>query len=755
MVEVLAKSQPPITLRQHIRDCLKVFSSIHRLFPHIPALCENKKFFELLFYSVFLHDFGKAAKGFQAILSGESKSEKWNYRHEILSAGYINCLNTLDDDSKRAVAMAIITHHKHLKFLEERYSTVQNYGKEYWKKKLLELEDNFSYNQQLLSELPCFAKEFLGYDLPKPKIPESLEDIADGYEFAVEWFLKGNNTTLHSTFGIMIRGLTIACDHLASSGNVEVLHGINLIEIECAIQNQLQEKLKINGNLEKCLYAFQNKMRHIKGSVFLSAPTGSGKTEASLLWAGSNQEIGKRIFYVLPYTASINAMSNRLKHYFGEEKIGVLHGKSHYYVYKALCEQEYDKSAAYKFARQVTGLNKKIYHPIKVLTPFQILKAFFSIKGWEMMLAEFAGGLFIFDEIHVYDVHTTALIIKSLETLNKLGAKFLFLSATFPRFLKEKIQEVIPSIKHVGLDEKEATDARLLNTCRHRTLLHEGEIIEHTREIINELELGKRVLVICNTVKRSQEIYCTLKKSAKSSALLHGRFILQDRERIEVDLQNVQLLVGTQAVEVSLDLDFDVLFTEPAAIDALIQRFGRVNREGKKGIADVNIYKKGSECDKYFYDLDRINKTLSALKHDERLTEKRVKELVEVVYKDGYNQKEQETFDIIYKSFCSVIERLTPFYENDDKDEFYKLFRSIEVVPSRYVPKFQEALEQKDYFEALKYVCNLSIGQGAKLAKQNRITFYEEGKFWSVSAEYDQELGLLLDKDDIGLRLID
>jgi CRISPR-associated endonuclease/helicase Cas3 len=754
MAEVLAKSEPPISLRRHTEDCLHVFRSVRRLFPHVQRICGEENFFEFLFYSIFLHDFGKAATGFQKALFTNDKKKRWKYRHEILSAGYINCLESLDDEAKRAVAMAIITHHKHVKTLEERYSTIDEYGKEDWREKVFELNENFSYNQSFLADLPEYAKEFLGYPLPTPRIPQTVEEIADGYEFAVEWFLR-NKTPLHSTFGMMLRGLTIACDHLASSGFEEVQPGLQKEIIEDALKSALEENLSKSVELTQELYPFQNEMRSVRENAFLSAPTGSGKTEASLLWAGANQEFGKRIFYVLPYTASINAMSKRLTAHFGEEKVGALHGKASYFIYQMLCEREYDKLEAQKFAKQVQGLNKKIYRPLKILTPFQILKAFFGVKGWETMMAEFTGALFIFDEIHVYDAHTTALIIKTLERLNGLEAKSLFLSATFPKFLKEKIRAVMPNIVQINLNENLDNDARLLNTARHRIQLLEGEIINHIGKIIAELKKGKRVLVVCNTVKRAQEIFQEIQIEADSAALLHGRFILQDRERIEKSLSDVQLLVGTQAIEVSLDLDFDVLFTEPAAIDALIQRFGRVNRKGKKEIADAFVFTVGSEKDKYFYDLDRIEKTLSVLQDGEKLSERRVSELVEKVYETGYNEEEQHAFDFALQSFGRIVENLRPFDESEDKSEFYELFRSIEVVPSRFLSHYQTAIENKQYFDAIKFQCSLTLGQGARLASQNRLRFHPEEKYWSASAEYDTDLGLLIDKEDINIRLID
>ena len=83
-------------------------------------------------------------------------------------------------------------------------------------------------------------------------------------------------------------------------------------------------------------------------------------------------------------------------------------------------------------------------------------------------------------------------------------------------------------------------------------------------------------------------------------------------EWIEKELDDADLLVGTQAVEVSLDIDFDCLFSEPAPIDALIQRFGRINRKGRKGICDVCICKEGGENDPFIYSRDKVERTLNA-----------------------------------------------------------------------------------------------------------------------------------------------
>ena len=107
------------------------------------------------------------------------------------------------------------------------------------------------------------------------------------------------------------------------------------------------------------------------------------------------------------------------------------------------------------------------------------------------------------------------------------------------------------------------------------------------------------------------------------------------------ELEDADLLVGTQAVEVSLDIDFDCLFSEPAPIDALIQRFGRVNRKGEKGvngICDVHICQNGGESDKYIYSPEKIERTIKAFTSVDVLHESKIQGLIDEVYSDGYNE---------------------------------------------------------------------------------------------------------------------
>ena len=116
---ILAKEDE--TLIGHTENTLKVLKCIKEYYPEVPSLCKVDDFWCHLFYSLFLHDFGKASVEFQKILKRESLDKYWDYRHEVLSASFIESLSFLDESSKNAIGLGIITHHKDINKLNERY----------------------------------------------------------------------------------------------------------------------------------------------------------------------------------------------------------------------------------------------------------------------------------------------------------------------------------------------------------------------------------------------------------------------------------------------------------------------------------------------------------------------------------------------------------------------------------------------------------------------------------------------------------
>ena len=575
----------------------------------------------------------------------------------------------------------------------------------------------------------------MGYKLKTPN-NISFEDLRSVYNQTVLNYFKdfkiGNYNELHGIYGYFLKGFMNACDYLASGSKYEILSAVK------------------NGDL----YTFDSLRKtqliasKTKGSSFLIAPTGSGKTEASFLWADNNQtdNFSKRIFYVLPFTASINAMYNRLVKDLGsDELVGISHGKASYFIYKSVESGDYDESNFE--TKRIQNLTKKIYRPYKILTPFQLIKFFFGVKGFEMGLSELTNSLLILDEIHAYDARVTCLLLESLKILkSKFGVDIFIMSATLPSFLKNLFSKELDISNFISLDSKE-----LNSFTRHKVNIINNCIENCCDKILNDINSGKKVLIVCNTVDKAQFIYEWFKENdVDNSALLHGRFILKDRERIEKNLDNLNLLIGTQAIEVSLDIDYDVLYSEPAPLDALIQRFGRVNRRGWKDdiIKQVNIFKIGSDNDKYIYNQNLVNKTLDVLNNFDILPESKIQEIIDYVYSEGYDSKNQETFDEVKLSFNRLLKNIVPFINFNKDNDFYNLFDSYEVVPQKFREEYLDEINNKRYYKSMGYCLSISKGQFFKLQKDNNVEFDCNSNTYFIDVKYDSELGLKLSDEE-------
>lgn len=741
--KVYAKSienKPTITLFEHTQDVLKVFSKIREHYPNLEEVSSLKNIYLLIFYSLYFHDFGKCAFGFQEMLTSDVK---WNYRHERLSASFVELLE-VDEESKDFIAMGIITHHRVWEDL--RLTKSDCYFKDF-SKKVNEMKENIGYINFLFSKLPELSEKFYGERLKPINSIENLSNIVDVHFKRISKYFnplkkEKTNQNLIKKYGIFLKGFITACDHLASYEA-----GINLPQI-----NSLREKFSFPNYT-----SVQEKCKTLKENAIIIAPTSSGKTEASLYWADTNKEemAHRKIFYVLPYTASINAMRNRLikkddnkNQKLTEEQVGISHSKVEYGIYSMFAEGgcTYDKSK--KMAKAMKTKVNKIYFPMKITTPFQIIKNFFGIKGFEQRISEMTNGLFIFDEIHAYDPRTTALIYCTIKELgNKYNSKFFIMSATLPTFLKKLFSEIVKVDKPLTL-----TNEEMPKYDRHKAVILDGNIFKYISDIRKDINDGKKVLVVCNTVKQAQKVYEEL-KDIDGSVLLHSKFIVGDRNEKEKDLDNKKLLVGTQVVEVSLDINYDVLYTEPAPIDALLQRFGRINRgrpeQRKNRICEVKIFREGSESDRYIYNTKLVERSVNILEKEKYIKESRLQHIVDYVYENGYNAEEQKIFDEVKESFSSLINGLEAFNSLiENEKQFYSMFESIEVIPYKFMNEYDEYVKNNEWMKIKGLYVSISNRKFYALLNEGRkkdtkiIEYDQQRKEYFIYKEYDPELGL-------------
>ncbi|MDQ7056764.1 MAG: CRISPR-associated helicase Cas3' [Persephonella sp.] len=298
-----------------------------------------------------------------------------------------------------------------------------------------------------------------------------------------------------------------------------------------------------------------------------------GKTEFAVNWIGK-----EKAFYTLPVRVSVNAMYERFTDIFGKEKVGLLHSDAVFYGFdKSEIFEDYLSIEEHILRTQST---RQFSMPITITTADQLFTATFKYSGYEKIYSTLAYSKVVLDEPQSYSPDTLAVIIKGLQEISHLGGRFCFMSATIHPFVVSYLKDYCKILPPQFHKEK-----------KHKIKLTDKPLEDLKDYIIKEYRKGKKVLVILNTVKKAQEVYKTLREENININLLHSLFIQKDRKEKEQEIQSPKkpvIWITTQLVEASLDIDYDVLFTEISSLDSLIQRMGRVYRKSGRKISEKN-----------------------------------------------------------------------------------------------------------------------------------------------------------------------
>lgn len=743
MEEPLAKSgDVPIPLAEHscqVAEYVKAMVDAYR--EHWKKVLGEEwtsRLCQALPVAALTHDLGKATEGFQRAL--KDPKYHWEFRHEVLSTALLLSLG-VKEESLELAAAAVLTHHRDL----DDSQLKQDAGWLSYPDPQLETEAGQKFRQRA-KELKAFWGWLKTFWQRQPELsrwrfppsPQELPLIAPWIEGLRKGIPEGSFLRdPKATALLFARGILMASDHAVSAG-------INNFKV-----------LLPHPNFPP-LRAFQGRVGRHRGDAFLEAPTGSGKTIAALEWMLTNRRSGERVFYLLPYQASIEAMADTLDEKFGGENVAVLHARALDYAFREYFEGTGEYERAVTKAREETELNRLVHKPIKVATPFQLLKWLFGVSRFEIGVSEMVGGLFIFDEIHAYDAHVIALIVEMVRVLKGMGGRFLFMSATFPSFLKELLRDALgEGVPEFTLSDRDLDGwaRRFLGQVRHHLRWHDRPLKGLLPAVVNAVEEGKKVLVIANRVAQAQEIYRELSEALEGVHLLHARFTRRDRvakERAILEAlrggkdQGIKVLVATQVVEVSLDISFDTIFTEVAPVDDLLQRFGRVNRYGEnpEGV-QVHVASPFDEGElRLVYDLERIKATLKAAPEDGTpLTYEEATRWVQAVYANGWTEKERKRFHRAQEAFRQVLQALRPLHRfQEGVEEFYGLFQGVEVLPSCLYAKYDKYCSEKRFLLADQLFVPIPLGTFHMLNKQGKLT--QHNRVLIANVAYDSRVGL-------------
>lgn len=508
------------------------------------------------------HDIGKLNKHFSLRLKNGTKfNPKLEVGHNILSAFLASYYIDLETEKKDIVINAILNHHHYI----ENYSYIN---------------ENRSLINTSLEEMNLNLK--IDDETFKQKVISSIGNRRIQK-------LKKNRTTPDY---IKVKGLLNKCDYAASA------------HIDVELKNDFLEdsisKLDYDWN-EMQIFCQENK----DSNLIVVGSTGLGKTEASLLWSGNS-----KIFYVLPLRTSINAMYFRIRDKIiienVEDRLGLLHGDT-----ASIYLQDVNSSDGIANDKVIEedlkffdyyDRTKSMSLPITVATPDQLFDFVFKYPAYELKLATFSYSKIIIDEIQAYSPDILAYTIMAIKRINILGGQFALFTATLAPFVRDLLLE----------NHKDEMPIK----CKEASFL--SRVDRHVLKVIEERISGSYVLqtlensdvksglIIMNTVKEAQAMFDELQNHADKNKyefnLLHAKFTGRDRKAKETAIlkdgdpelreenAKVKIWISTQIVEASLDIDFDILFTELSELLGLFQRMGRCYRKREKTDEVPNIH---------------------------------------------------------------------------------------------------------------------------------------------------------------------
>jgi len=631
----IAKAEPKYTpksfqtLKGHCVDALKLFKAyIETNEGVIKQFCDRwqldkSSFLRSMMFTIYFHDVGKLTKQFQENIKNGKSSP--NYPHALYALYILNQIEFPYLLGKSLEKAAIVGHHTEL------YSELYNYDFE--TPSFLEHEiKNFVKDMKNVHKDMEFDKWFLFDDLEIQPLPEPrkfggtlelyltrLKREDSLYDGAAKYKFK-------SVFSYIFSILKI-CDWYSSAEFKDFVkcHDGTVFDSIMENPNKYISHLLIDDIYEKIFgknkpYEYQmDEQGKLCGDVpfygMLFAPCGRGKTEAALIWALKcmKKYNRNRIIFVMPTQITSNAMWERFCKLLGEKNpdeneiirsgkqhVGLFHGHS-FEKLKTVMKDEEDLEP--EELDEINDENSKgniFFKEITVTTIDHLIYSF--IHGFSH--ADFAFGnlqnaIVIFDEVHYYEKQTTQHILTLLELFKKIEIPHLLMSGTLPKFFIDKAKEI--NSGYVGpFTDKEGLNFTpfKIEFLRKEKLITKNWINEKIiNEIIENYHKGLLQFIILNTVERSKMIYDALILRLKDTTkiiLHHSQFTYTDRAEKEKILQNLKenksmhfILVATQVIEISLDISCDVMYTELAPIDAIGQRGGRLNRNGKTWISDA------------------------------------------------------------------------------------------------------------------------------------------------------------------------
>ncbi len=689
---------------------------------------------KVLEIALFYHDFGKSTKFFQDYLKASINNEKYEGNSELAQHALISaCLaaykisNTLEKIDNTILFsflafLAIRKHHGNFENLDEML--VISEAK--WR----------SLEKQWNNVLEEFKKEIDNISFEDVK--DFIEDLDLLWDKDSEIGKIDNYFLLNFLFSILIY-----------SDKTEVVLGpkIDTVKLPDKIFNSVNnyknqifknsEKTELNRLREDAYnISLVNLLKqHKNGNIFsLNLPTGSGKTLTVLNLAFNllkNDKSLQRIIYALPFTSIVDQTEKVAKDIFNKNG---LNSDDYLIVHHHLAEAKIKLDENYIEGDKAEFLIENWDKPFVLTTFWQLFNSIITNKNSQLRkFHNLANSIIILDEVQTipykYWILTNEVLKKMCEMFN---IKIIFLTATMPLIFSEEKNEIIPLIPKDKRSEYFSKFSRYrIKIVNHLNEINIDELFEIAKKDIKK-NINKSFIFVFNTINTSIEFYKKIKSefSDKEPIYLSSNILPIERQKRIAEIKNNskgKIIVSTQVIEAGVDIDLDIVYRDFAPLDSIIQSSGRCNRNNKKEMGVVKVFKlknKHGKCDyNYIYCGLSVDATNLVLKNKDKIYENKVLELINEYYckikgnsttnpsNEILSAMKNLNYEDVNNKFKLIdeIPSFSMFFEIDKRaKELLKLFKEIMNINDRFERKSEFLKIKSDFY---RYVLSVKISE--------------------------------------------
>lgn len=616
ITNIWAKTAPKKSLINHmletgiVAECLTDTNGIyHPVLNRLSEItgCDSDTLLTKIVFICAIHDIGKIHPTFQGrdeemleMLRQEDLNQvsfDTRFKHEQYGANIFDKLSAEDVDIKNSdiISQIIRMHHQKEQKKNSDIDIIKIDDKEKAKKW-----------RHIQNEIYDYIKNVFQFD----NLNLINKNISKSELFVVQ----------NAILGIMITADWIASNHYVFDNQpyknideflesrkilaLKFLNNEGMIRQQIAVMQDFKSAFGFNGrpvqnDVEKIVHKNDIKC------MLIESDCGSGKTEAALYAAAvlGNHSGLSGIYMGLPTGVSAEAIQDRVDEFLTSH--GMRNTKL--YTSKSMLLREPDKKPVWTdMSRQ------RLLAASAVGTVDQVMTAARLVRFESVRMDGLASKVLIIDEIHAYDTYMLAVIKDLLKICGELGVPVIMLSATLPISTKSDLLGVLgdgnielhngyPMISYVTKDGKVhehvshqyMPDKKI--SCELLPILNDNDKI--ARYAVDAVKDGGCECVIMNTVADAICVYDKIKKNKKDDCkiiLYHSRMTINARDEKSREILEMcgkdrtkrperVIIVGTQVLEQSLDIDVDYMITAICPIDLLFQRIGRYHRHGDAG----------------------------------------------------------------------------------------------------------------------------------------------------------------------------